>query len=66
VSQKGEYVVKNRRLKNYLYALGFDFKAVPDRYKEDVFIYLFPNNDYLQESISFYDKMHKVHDQVSC
>lgn len=54
-----EFVVKSFRMKNYLYSLGFNFRQVSDKTEGQEFVYLFPNNDDLQEALKFYTKYHK-------
>lgn len=54
-----EYVIKNIRLRDYLYTLGFNFREVPDRTLKQEFIYLFPNTDLLKTAITFYTQLHK-------
>lgn len=49
-----EYVVKNNRLKDYLYTLGFTYREVPDKMQKQEFIYLFSNTESLREAITFY------------
>lgn len=49
-----EYVVKNKRLRNYLYTLGFDYRVVPDKTGIQDVVFLFPNTDELQKAINFY------------
>jgi len=53
------YVIKNKRLKDYLYALGFDYEKVPDRTGKQEFVYLFPNTDILNDAISYYTDFKK-------
>ena len=48
------YVIKNKRLKDYLYDLGFHYKEVPDKTGKQKYVYLFPDEDILHEAISFY------------
>ena len=48
------YVIKNQRLTNYLYSLGFDYRKVKDRTGKQDFVYLFPNSDDLAKAISYY------------
>jgi hypothetical protein len=51
-----EYVIKNSRLKDFLYNLGFNFRQVPDQTKKQDWIWLFPNTEQLKEAITFYTK----------
>ena len=52
-----EYVIKNNRLKNYLYSLGFNYRKVPDKTNNQNFVFLFPNNEDIKTSIDFYTEM---------
>jgi len=54
-----EYVIKNSRLKEYLYTLGFSYREVPDRTLKRKFVYLFPNTALLKQAITFYTQLHK-------
>ena len=58
-----EYVIKNDRLKNYLYTLGFTYREVPDRTLKQKFVYLFPNTDLLKEAITFYTHLHNTNNK---
>lgn len=57
------YVVKNKRLREYLYNLGFDFTRKPDIKGNLDEIYLFKKTDLLMEAISFYSKVKKIQKQ---
>lgn len=48
------YVIKNKRLRDYLYCLGFNFKTQIDRTGRTDYVYLFPNTKELKEAITFY------------
>lgn len=48
------YVVKNKRLKKYLYSLGFNYKKQKDRTKKTDYVYLFKKSKELFEAITFY------------
>lgn len=48
------YVIKNKRLKNFLYALGFNYIKDQDVTGQHEFIYLFPNTQELRYAITFY------------
>lgn len=48
------YVVKNPRLKNYLYTLGFYYRLSRDTTGQQDYIFLFEDTKDLQEAISFY------------
>jgi len=55
-----EFVIKNLRIRNYLYTLGFYYREVPDRTGSQKYVWLFPNDESLQEAIKFYgDFKHK-------
>jgi hypothetical protein len=53
-----EYVVTSKRLRDFLYCLGFYYRKVPDKNKKQNIVYLFKNTDLLQEAIIFYS-IHK-------
>jgi len=48
------YVIKNKRLKDYLYTLGFFCKAQEDKTRRTDYVYLFSNTKELKEAITFY------------
>ncbi|GCD12721.1 hypothetical protein [Clostridium tagluense] len=48
------YVVKNKRQREYLYNLGFNYSKSQDIYNPSQEIYLFEKSDLLMESITFY------------
>lgn len=48
------YVIKNKRLKDYLFALGFFCKAQEDRTGRTDYVYLFEKTEELFEAITFY------------
>lgn len=48
------YVIKNRRLKNYLYTLGFNYKEQEDKTEKTDKVYLFKKSKMLFEAIDFY------------
>lgn len=50
------YPVKNKRLKRYLYNLGFEFQLENKQGKE---LYNFEDTEILKESIEFYYKVRK-------
>jgi len=52
-----EYVIKNIRLRDYLYNLGFTYRKVLDKTHRQEFIYLFKNNEKLHQAITFYTSM---------
>lgn len=54
-----EVVIKNKRLRDYLYALGFNYRKVKDTTNKQDFVYLFLNTEDLSESIEFYIMMKK-------
>lgn len=51
------YVIKNERMRDYLYYLGFNYQQVKDRTEKQDYVYLFPKNELLIESITFYTKV---------
>lgn len=54
-----DYIIKNKRLANYLYCLGFVYKKIPNKYDSTKHVYAFPNTELLQEAIKFYDVFKK-------
>lgn len=48
------YVIKNKRLKRYLYSLGFNYKEQEDQTGKTDKVYLFKKSDELFEAITFY------------
>lgn len=51
------YVIKNERLKQYLYTLGFDYKTVKDKTEQQDYVFLFPHTDDLLKAITFYTQI---------
>lgn len=49
-----EYVIKSKRLKEYLYCLGFDYRQVPDKTGKQEYIWLFKNTNTLKDAITYY------------
>lgn len=49
-----EYVIKNIRLRDYLYTLGFNYREVSDKTQKQEFVYLFENTESLKNAITFY------------
>lgn len=54
-----EYVIKTKRLRNYLYCLGFNYRQVKDKTNKQEFIWLFENNELLQDAIAYYNNHKK-------
>lgn len=50
------YIVNNKRQKEYLYCLGFDYIIQRDKFDETKDIWLFERTDKLLEAIDFYCK----------
>ena len=50
------YIVNNKRQKEYLYCLGFDYIVQRDKFDETKDIWLFDRTDNLLEAIDFYCK----------
>ena len=48
------YVVKNKRQREYLYNLGFNYSKSQDLYNPSQEIYLFEKTSLLLEAITFY------------
>jgi hypothetical protein len=49
-----EFVIMSKRMRDWLFLLGLDFREVPDRSNRQEFIWLFKNNDKLKQAITFY------------
>jgi len=49
-------IIKSKRIKRFLYNLGFEFTLIKINNKEE---YLFQENPQLKESIDFYYKIRK-------
>lgn len=54
-----KYMVVNKRLRNYLFSLGFDYNTRRDKKNINNEVFIFNNSNKLQECISFYVKIHK-------
>ena len=54
-----KYVVIKKRLRNFLYSLGFNYEVKDDITGRQKKIFLFEDNERLRECISFYSKIHK-------
>jgi len=48
------YVIKNKRLKNFLYALGLEYKIQEDKTGRTDYVYLFQKSEELFKAITFY------------
>ncbi|MHB8034892.1 hypothetical protein CF069_13325 [Clostridium botulinum] len=53
------YVIKNIRLKNYLYSLGLSYRKQIDKTGKQDYIYLFTDTKELRQAITFYTEFHK-------
>ena len=51
-----KYIVNNRRQKDFLYLLGFEYETKPDRKDQTKEIWLFDRTENLLEAIDFYCK----------
>lgn len=49
-----KYVVKNSRLKDYLFSLGFNYKQVVDRTGNQDFVYLFETENGFNDAMRFF------------
>lgn len=54
-----KYVVKNVRLREYLFNLGFDYEQVQDKTGKQDYVYLFEANEYLYDAMSFFTELRK-------
>lgn len=59
------YVVKNERMKNYLYNLGFNFELQKDKITKVDYVYLFKNSNNLLEAITFYSDFRRERKHLS-
>ena len=50
-------MIKSKRIKRFLYNLGFEFTLIKNGVKEE---YLFQESPHLKESIDFYYKIRKT------
>ena len=50
-------IIKSKRIKRFLYNLGFEFSVINTNGKEE---YSFPESSQLKESIDFYYKIRKT------
>jgi len=50
-------IIKSKRIKRFLYNLGFEFSVINTNGKEE---YSFPESPQLKESIDFYYKIRKT------
>ena len=51
-----KYVVNNRRQRDYLYTLGFDYMSRADKFDRSKEVWVFDRTDLLLEAIDFYCK----------
>ena len=51
-----KYVVNNRRQRDYLYLLGFEYMSRTDKYDRNKEVWVFDRTDLLLEAIDFYCK----------
>ncbi|WP_356832238.1 DUF5659 domain-containing protein [Clostridium botulinum] len=58
------YVIKTKRLKNYLYSLGFNFKQSIDKTGRQKYIFLFKNTNELNIAINFYHNFKKIYMKI--
>ncbi|MBC2579965.1 hypothetical protein [Clostridium sp. DJ247] len=49
-----EYVVTSKRLRNFLYSLGFNYREVPDRTNRQECVWLFEKNSTLLNDIEYF------------
>lgn len=52
------YVIKNKRMMQYLYSLGFNYQTQKDRTGINECVYIFQDTHLLRESITFYSNIH--------
>lgn len=57
--RKSKYVIKNDRLKTFLFTLGFDYTRQKDITGKQCFVWLFDDTESLQKAIRFYTKYHQ-------
>ena len=51
-----KYVVNNRRQRDYLYLLGFEYTSRVDKFDREKEVWLFDRTELLLEAIDFYCK----------
>lgn len=54
--QNNKYVVNNKRQKEYLYCLGFDYIVQKDKFDDMKEVWIFDRTEKLLEAIDFYCK----------
>ena len=54
-----EFVVMSKRMRNFLYLLGLDFREVPDKTNRQEFVWLFQNTCKLKQALLFYKNFKK-------
>ena len=51
-----KYIVNNKRQRDYLYLLGFEYMSRTDKYDKSKEVWVFDRTDLLLEAIDFYCK----------
>jgi hypothetical protein len=54
-----EFVVTSKRLREFLFALGLDYRQQPDKTGRQKFVWLFKNTTKLTEALMFYKSFKK-------
>lgn len=54
--ENNKYVVNNRRQRDYLYLLGFEYMSRLDKYDRNKEVWVFDRTELLLEAIDFYCK----------
>ncbi len=55
-----EYVVTNKRLRKFLYSLGFNYRKVPDKTGKQDEVWLFQKDEMLMDAITYYSNFKKI------
>ena len=53
-----EYVIKSRRVTEFLYALGFDYREQKDITGKQEYIWLFKNTEEFRSALTYYTNFH--------
>lgn len=53
-------VLFSKRLVDYLFLLGFDYKQVVDKTKKQDFVWLMEDSEALRESIRFFKEIRRI------
>ena len=63
--KSNEYVVKNRRVKDFLFLLGMDFRERKDKTGKQEYIWLFLNTEEFRNALTYYSNFHNQDTHIS-